>query len=187
LSSRSKRVKEVGDVKELDLEDIIYVIHREGDALTIAELVKELAERGLTQREIAELLGWSTQKVNYVLRLNNLPSDVKQLYREGKLSKSALYKLVRLPPEKASEVAHRVAEGEAKVEEVERIVREEIYLPSLEEAVERAFTPPSCAADTVSELLARLEAVIQDVPEPAKSHLARAREELAKALEILKK
>jgi len=179
-------VKEIGDVKELDLEDIKYIIHREGDVITIAELIEELHRRGMSQREIAEALGWSAQKVNYILRLTGLPEEVKRLYREGKLSKSALYKLARLPPERAVEAARRAAEGELRVEEVERMVREEVYLPSLDEAVERSFTPPTCAAEVVSEILARLEAVIDGAPPEAWPHLEIAREALARALEILK-
>lgn len=74
-----------------------------------------------TQEQLSEIIGKSRSHISNVMRLLNLPDDVKQMIKEGKLSFGHARALVT--SDDASAVARKVLEGSLNVRDTEKLVR----------------------------------------------------------------
>ena len=87
-----------------------------------AEGYKRLLEEfDHTQEQLAEIIGKSRSHISNVMRLLNLPDDVKQLIKEGKLSFGHARALVT--SDNASEVAREILNDSLNVRDTEKLVR----------------------------------------------------------------
>ncbi len=80
-----------------------------------------LDEFNHTQEQLAEIIGKSRSHISNVMRLLNLPDDVKQLIKEGKLSFGHARALVT--SDNASEVAREILNDSLNVRDTEKLVR----------------------------------------------------------------
>lgn len=88
---------------------------------------KELIDRcGLTQDKLAKVLGKARSSITNSLGLLSMPNAVQELLRNGSLSVGHCKALKKIKDEAVMiELAHRTAEGELSVRQVEAIARRE--------------------------------------------------------------
>ena len=115
LSEKEK--KEIALIENLQREDL--------NPIEIAYGIQALIEEyGLTQDQAAERVGCSRPAIANSLRLINLPEEVKQLTRTGKISAGHARALLAFKEEaKMIEAAHFVANNDVSVREVERMAK----------------------------------------------------------------
>lgn len=115
LSEKEK--KEIALIENLQREDL--------NPIEIAYGIQALIEEyGLTQDQAAERVGCSRPAIANSLRLINLPEEVKQLTRTGKISAGHARALLAFKDEaKMIEAAHFVANNDVSVREVERMAK----------------------------------------------------------------
>ena len=90
-------------------------------ALAIQQLV---AQFSMTHREIADGIGKSRATVTNLLRLLELPENVRSMLAEGSIDMGHARALLGLPGEARAAVANRAARDGLSVRAVERIARE---------------------------------------------------------------
>ena len=112
-----KEKKEIALIENLQREDLNPI----ETAYGIQALIDEY---GLTQDQAAERIGCSRPAVANSLRLINLPSEVKELTRSGKISAGhARALLAYKDEEKMINAARFIAENDVSVREVERMAK----------------------------------------------------------------
>ena len=115
LSEKEK--KEIALIENLQREDLNPI----ETAYGIQALIEEY---GLTQDQAAERVGCSRPAIANSLRLINLPKEVKELTRNGKISAGHARALLSFKDEqKMIEAAHFIAENDISVREVERMAK----------------------------------------------------------------
>ncbi len=126
------------------------------EALAYAALVDEF---GLTHERIAEMVGRSRVAVTNLLRLLELPDEVRQLIETGELSEGHGRALLALPDhEQRRLLAREVARSGLSVRETEALVR------SLGAAAEETRPPRAARVeldDVADELFGLLEAPVR--------------------------
>ena len=118
-------------VKELSQQQIqeislIENLHRENlNAIEAAEGIRELMENhGLTQEEVAVRIGKSRPYVTNTLRLLQLPTEVMDMVKSGKLSPGHARTILTVDnKEKLIEFAKLACEEDISVRDLERIVQ----------------------------------------------------------------
>lgn len=80
-----------------------------------------LEEFSYTQEQLARSIGKSRSHVANTLRLNNLPSNIKQLVQEGRISAGHARSLLTV--ENAEDIAKDIVEKRLNVREVERLAQ----------------------------------------------------------------
>lgn len=115
LSEKEK--KEIALIENLQREDL--------NPIEIAYGIQALIEEyGLTQDQAAERVGCSRPAIANSLRLINLPSEVKELTRSGKISAGHARALLSFKDEKKMiEAANFIAKNDVSVREVERMAK----------------------------------------------------------------
>lgn len=115
LSEKEK--KEIALIENLQREDLNPI----ETAYGIQALIEEY---GLTQDQAAERVGCSRPAIANSLRLINLPDEVKELTRKGKISAGHARALLAFKDEKKMiEAAHFIAKNDVSVREVERMAK----------------------------------------------------------------
>ena len=115
LSEKEK--KEIALIENLQREDLNPI----ETAYGIQALIEEY---GLTQDQAAERVGCSRPAIANSLRLINLPKEVKELTRNGKISAGHARALLSFKDEeKMIEAAHFIAKNDVSVREVERMAK----------------------------------------------------------------
>ena len=115
LSEKEK--KEIALIENLQREDLNPI----ETAYGIQALIDEY---GLTQDQAAERVGCSRPAIANSLRLINLPDEVKELTRSGKISAGHARALLSFKDEaKMIEAAHFIAQNDVSVREVERMAK----------------------------------------------------------------
>ena len=115
LSEKEK--KEIALIENLQREDLNPI----ETAYGIQALIEEY---GLTQDQAAERVGCSRPAIANSLRLINLPKEVKELTRNGKISAGHARALLAFKDEdKMIEAAHFIAKNDVSVREVERMAK----------------------------------------------------------------
>lgn len=118
-------------IKELSPQEIqeislIENLHRENlNAIEAAEGIRELMENhGLTQEEVAVRIGKSRPYVTNTLRLLQLPSEVMEMVKEGKLSPGHARTILTVDDkDKLIEFAKLACDEDISVRDLERIVQ----------------------------------------------------------------
>ncbi len=115
LSEKEK--KEIALIENLQREDLNPI----ETAYGIQALIEEY---GLTQDQAAERVGCSRPAIANSLRLINLPGEVKELTRKGKISAGHARALLSFKDEKKMiEAARFIAKNDVSVREVERMAK----------------------------------------------------------------
>jgi len=110
------RLLEIALVENLQREDL--------NAIEEAEAMHSLGEtRGLTQEQIAEVIGRSRSSVANSLRLLGLPDQVKEMVRKGSLSAGHARAILGLPAQRQARAAEETVARALSVREVEEMVR----------------------------------------------------------------
>jgi ParB family chromosome partitioning protein len=115
-------VRDLTDVEVLEIAIIENIQRADLNAIEEALGYKQLMDRfGHTQEKMAEALGRSRSHIANLLRLLNLPSDVQEHLREGRLSPVHARALITAP--NASVLASEVVSKGMSVRETERLAK----------------------------------------------------------------
>ena len=138
-------VRDYTDTEALEVAIIENIQRADLNPVEEAAGYRELMERfGHTQEKMAEALGKSRSHIANMLRLLNLPGDVLELLREGKLSAGHARALVTA--EDPSGLARTVVAKGLSVREVERLAKK----PAGPGKARPAASPVLKDADTVA-------------------------------------
>lgn len=108
-------VMEIALIENLQREDLNIMEEAAGYQVLIEQ-------HGMTQDQVAARVGKSRPSVANALRLLNLPEEVADMVREGRLSAGHARALLSImDPELQRQIARRAAEGMVTVREIERI------------------------------------------------------------------
>lgn len=127
--------QEIGELKEIGAQDILYLFHREGNPLSQALMIKALLDGGWTQQGIAQETGMSQPKISMRLKLLNLHPNLQERALKGDILPSTCWKLANLPLE---EQEAYIAREKIPFKEVEERCRR---LALTEEVMEVLDTP----------------------------------------------
>lgn len=115
-------VTELGQRDQLEIAILENVQREDLNPIEEAEAYKRLmTEFGYTQEQLSEVLGKSRSHIANILRILNLPSDVKDMLQNKALSFGHARALVGA--ENASEIAKRVVEKNMSVRETEELLK----------------------------------------------------------------
>ncbi len=115
-------VRDLTDVEVLEIAIIENIQRADLNAIEEALGYKQLMDRfGHTQEKMAEALGRSRSHIANLLRLLNLPADVQEHLREGRLSPGHARALITAP--NASILANEVVSKGMSVRETERMAK----------------------------------------------------------------
>ncbi|SCY26124.1 ParB/RepB/Spo0J family partition protein [Paracoccus tibetensis] len=115
-------IREFSDTEMLEVAIIENIQRADLNAIEEAASFKQLMERfGHTQEKLAEALNKSRSHIANLLRLLNLPDQVQDLVKEGKLTAGHARALVTA--ENPGQLARRVIEKGLSVRETESMVR----------------------------------------------------------------
>lgn len=115
----------IRDLKEREILEIALIENIQREELTAIEEAegydKLIKDFGYTQAEIAVSVGKSRSHIANLLRLNKLPSQVKQMVNDRLLSMGHVRCLVGLPD--AIEVAQKIVANDLNVRQAEELTR----------------------------------------------------------------
>jgi ParB family chromosome partitioning protein len=115
-------IRDFSDSEMLEIAIIENIQRADLNALDEAQAYRQLMDRfGHTQEKIAEGLSRSRSHIANLLRLLNLPDDVQDMLRDGRLSAGHARTLVGNPL--ASELAHEIVTRGMSVRDAEALVR----------------------------------------------------------------
>ena len=119
-------VREASDGEAFELALVENLQRADLNAIEEAEAYQALvAERGLTQEQVAERVGKERSTVANALRLLKLPDDVREAVRDGRLEMGHARALLGLDSAEAiRRAATRVLHEDLSVRATERLVRE---------------------------------------------------------------
>src|SRR5688572_3588906 len=119
-------VKKMSDKEILTLALVENLQRSDLDPIEEAEGYQRLiGEFGHTQQTVSEMVGKDRSTVANVLRVLNLPTDVREMIRAGKLTAGQARPLLSLEdPTRISSLARQVVKDGLSAREVERRVRE---------------------------------------------------------------
>jgi ParB family chromosome partitioning protein len=114
-------VRELDDRQMLELSLIENLIRADLNEIEVAEGLASLQNRyGYTTTELAEVIGKSRPAVSNTLRLLELPSGIKDLVRNGKLSAGHGRAVLSFPAADRERIAEECATAGWSVRELER-------------------------------------------------------------------
>lgn len=115
-------VRALDDTQVLEIAIIENIQRADLNALEEAQAFQQLMQRfGHTQEKLAEALGKSRSHIANLLRLLNLPEEVQELLRAGRLSPGHARALVTAP--NAADLARQIVARGLSVREVEALLR----------------------------------------------------------------
>ncbi len=123
-------VKQVPDQAVVAMALIENIQREELTPLEEAQALKRLIDEfGLTHQQVAEAVGRSRASVSNLLRLMDLPAQIKTLLEQRKLDMGHARALLTLPAEQAISLARAAVEQEWSVRELEAAVRRGQEIP----------------------------------------------------------
>lgn len=138
-------IRSYSDTEALEIAIVENIQRADLNAVEEAAGYRELMERfGHTQEKLAEALGKSRSHIANMLRLLNLPEEVQELLREGKLSAGHARALITA--EDPSALARAVVAKGLSVRDVERLAK----LPKADKSVPVPAPKAEKDADTVA-------------------------------------
>ena len=118
-------VKDMDDYQVMEVALIENIQREDLNPIEEATAIRFLMDQNdLTQEEVAERLAKSRPSIANTLRLLNLPEEIQQYLKDGKLQ-SGHAKVILSLPEKPMQfqLADRIAEGGVSVREAERLAK----------------------------------------------------------------
>lgn len=118
-------VKELSDSETMEIALVENLQREDLDPIEEAEGITQLIETySLTQEEAAQKLGKSRPAVANALRLLNLPAQVREMIRQGKLTQGHARALLSLDsPEAITAAAEQIVEKGLSVREAEKLAK----------------------------------------------------------------
>lgn len=118
-------IKEISEDKKLEISLIENIQREDLNPLEIAEAYDKLLKKfGYNQQELALKMGKDRTTVTNIVRLLKLPSEIKDLIRQEKLSMGHARSILSLGDEKIMIfTAHQVVEKKYSVRETENLIR----------------------------------------------------------------
>ena len=115
-------IREMSDVEMLEIAIIENIQRADLNAVEEAQGYKQLMdEHGHTQEQLSQAMGKSRSHIANLLRLLNLPEEVLEYLRDGKLSAGHARALIN--NENAGELARKIIRNNLSVREAEALVR----------------------------------------------------------------
>jgi ParB family chromosome partitioning protein len=173
-------VRELDDDRMLEIALVENLQRADLDPIEEAEALAQLLARGLSQEEVAAVVGRSRPAVANAVRLLQLPPSVQALIRSGQLSAGHGRALVGLPAPVAEALARRAVDEGLTVREMER-------LAARREAPPKA-TSPSGFRHWEERLLQRFQTRVRITGTPERGQITlafRGEEELRRLLAVL--
>lgn len=131
-------------VREVDDQSVVAMalienIQRENlspleEAMALARLIDEF---GLTHQQTAEAVGRARASVSNLLRLLELPQEIKRLLDERRLEMGHARALINLPTSQAVQLANQAAQGGWSVRELEAAARRAVREPGSKPPAQR--------------------------------------------------
>lgn len=138
-------VRDYDDTEVLEVAIVENIQRADLNPLEEAAGYRQLMDRfGHTQEKLAQALGKSRSHIANLLRLLNLPDEVQEMLREGRLSAGHARALVAT--DTPVEIARQVAAKGLSVRETEKLVKKSAQGPSPSGRARRG--PPEKDADT---------------------------------------
>ncbi|SEF89213.1 ParB/RepB/Spo0J family partition protein [Jhaorihella thermophila] len=138
-------VRELDDTEVLEIAIIENIQRADLNPLEEAIGYRQLMDRfGHTQERLSQALGKSRSYIANLLRLLNLPDDVQDMVRDGRLSAGHARALITA--ENASELAQKVVRGGLSVRATEALVKKQMAGETEKPAKQK--TKPEKDADT---------------------------------------
>jgi ParB family transcriptional regulator, chromosome partitioning protein len=142
-------VREMSDTEVLEVAIIENIQRADLNAIEEAASFRQLMDRfGHTQERLAEALNKSRSHIANLLRLLNLPDQVQDLVKDGKISAGHARALITAP--NAGQLARKVIEKGLSVRETEDLVRKQ---SSQSEAAPRKATKSRSEKDADTRAL----------------------------------
>jgi len=143
-------VRQLGEREMLTLALIENLQRTDLNAMEEADgLFRLLEEFGLTQQQVAEAVGKDRSTVANLLRIRQLPDDVRELVRSGALSAGHARALLSLPSDvSVSEVARDITVRHLSVRAIEQLSRKKRPEPLLRPASQNPPTGTTATAET---------------------------------------
>lgn len=117
-------IRELTDTEVLEVAIIENIQRADLNSIEEATSFRQLMDRfGHTQEKLAEALNKSRSHIANLLRLLNLPEQVQELVKEGRLSAGHARALVTAP--NAAQLARKIVEKGMSVRETEDMVRKQ--------------------------------------------------------------
>lgn len=116
-------VRQVGDLQALAIALVENLQRQDLNPVERARAYRRLVEEfGLTQEEVARMLGRSQPSVANALRLLSLPPGILQLLERGELTEAHARALLSVEdPQRRLELAHKAASGRLTVRELTQL------------------------------------------------------------------
>jgi ParB family chromosome partitioning protein len=124
-------IRNVSDETALAIA-LIENLHREDlNPIDQAYAVQQLVETfSMTHQEVADTVGRSRATITNLLRLLELPADVRTMLADGKLDVGHARALLTLPEDRRAAAAEQVVAGRMSVRDVEHMVKHSTTGPS---------------------------------------------------------
>ena len=118
-------VKDMDDYQVMEVALIENIQREDLNPIEEATAIRFLmVQNDLTQEEVAERLAKSRPSIANTLRLLNLPEEIQQYLKDGKLQSGHAKVILSLPEEPMQfRLADRIAEGGVSVREAERLAK----------------------------------------------------------------
>ncbi|MDY4397658.1 MAG: ParB/RepB/Spo0J family partition protein, partial [Eubacteriales bacterium] len=118
-------VKDMDDYQVMEVALIENIQREDLNPIEEATAIRFLMDQNdLTQEEVAERLAKSRPSIANTLRLLNLPEEIQQYLKDGKLQPGHAKVILSLPEKPMQfQLADRIAEGGVSVREAERLAK----------------------------------------------------------------
>lgn len=132
-------VKDMDDYQVMEVSLIENIQREDLNPIDEAAAIRFLMDQqDLTQEEVAERLAKSRPSIANSLRLLNLPQEIQQYLKEGRIQTGHAKVILSLPEKPMQfQLADRIAEGGVSVREAERIAKAMLQPPKGKRKAER--------------------------------------------------
>jgi len=182
-------IRQVDDIEALELSLIENIQRQDLNPIEEAKAFQHLMDKfGLTQEQIAQVIGKSRVTVTNILRLLKLPLEIQEEIRKGRISFAQGRLLLEIEdPQKQKIIAEKIIDNSLSVKELENLISK-IPLRKAKIKKTKIFNP---YLKTLEEELTRIFGTKVKIMEGRKRGCIQiefySKQDLERLLEILKK